>query len=235
LNELKNTIRIILLFTALIQLFHVEAQSDSLMSLSNKPEQCNDRIYRRFKIKRVIKVRIIELGRDSIKYMNCKDSPGTKKAIAKRAVKKVIFPIAEIPQNSLNDKNALFIAVAMTGIVNLTYERHLCAIGKKKRWNLYGRAFYGSAGAIGNDYIQASLLPNLISGRGKNHFEFGLGPVYLFDWDEGRSIFTRPRHFVNIFIQLNMGYRYQSPYKRFIFRTGAGYPEYVYFGMGWSF
>lgn len=216
-------------------MFSLEAQRDSSTNIGNNREACKDCIYRRFKIKRVMKVHIVEVGPDSIKYQNCKDSSGKTKAIAKRMVKKVMFPIVEKPQNKLNDKNSLFIAVAITGVVNLNYERHLCAIGSKQRWNLYGRVIYGSAGSIGNDYIQAALLPNLISGRGKNHFEFSLGPTYLFDWDEGRSILTRPSHFVNIFIQLNMGYRYQSPYKRFIFRTGTGYPELIYFGMGGTF
>ena len=216
-------------------MFSVEAQNDSLTNFGNNREECNDRIYRRFKIKRVMKVHIIVVGHDSIKYINCKDSSVRTYAIAKRMVKKVIFPISEKPQNRLNVTNSLFLAVAVTGVVNLTYERHLCALGSKKRWNLYGRALYGSAGEIGNDYIQAALLPNLISGRGKNHFEFSLGPTYLFDWHDGRSILTRPRQFVNVFIQVNMGYRYQSPYKRFIFRAGAGYPELVYFGMGGRF
>lgn len=182
-----------------------------------------------------MKVNIIEVGPDSIKYLICNDTSGRTKTIAKTMVKKVMFPITGTAQNSRNDKNSLSLAVAITGVVNLNYERYLWSFGSKKRWKLFGRAFYGSAGAIGNDYIQAALLPNIVSGRGKNHFETSLGPVFLFDWDDGRSVLTRPTNFVHLFVHANMGYRFQSPYKRFIFRTGIGYPEVIYIGMGWSF
>lgn len=64
------------------------------------------------------------------------------------------------------------------------------------------------------------------TGDKNNHFELGLGVAYL--------------HFLSRSIKYVVpapciGYRYQKPDGKFIFRTGIGFPELAYLGIGYAF
>jgi hypothetical protein len=63
-----------------------------------------------------------------------------------------------------------------------------------------------------------------LTGKGSNHLEVGLGAVYT---DEEAESFFLPA--------ANVGYRYQKPKGRLIFRTGLGVPEAIYVSLGFSF
>lgn len=69
-----------------------------------------------------------------------------------------------------------------------------------------------------------------LTGKGKNHLEFGFGvargqfaeKIYCClngDWD----------------IYPNLGYRFQKPGGRFVFRVGASHPRYTYISAGYAF
>lgn len=66
-----------------------------------------------------------------------------------------------------------------------------------------------------------------LTGKGNNHLEVGLGAMYAEYTDEEAESFVLPAG--------NVGYRFQKPRGRFIFRTGVGFPEAIYISLGFSF
>lgn len=81
-------------------------------------------------------------------------------------------------------------------------------------------AFFGSYGNF-------MLLEGGIITHAKNthHFEAALGPNYFFDKDFQGIVMP----------SLSAGYRLQKPDGHFIFRTGIGYFQGLYVGVGYSF
>ena len=75
-----------------------------------------------------------------------------------------------------------------------------------------------------SDEIGFLFNPNFVflTGRNKNHFEARLGLTFL-DLDN----LIRPSYLA--------GYRFQKPEGGWSFRTGMGFPETVYVGVGYSF
>ena len=86
-----------------------------------------------------------------------------------------------------------------------------------------------------------SINNGLITGLDKrNHFEASIG----LGWDNvnkeassgiygsGGSAASQYSQFIPV---ANMGYRFQAPNKDFVFRTGIGFPELVYVGLGVAF
>ncbi|MBO3697882.1 hypothetical protein [Roseivirga sp. E12] len=70
-----------------------------------------------------------------------------------------------------------------------------------------------------------------LTGKGKNHLEFGFGVV-------------RTEGIENIYCCLgdyswdiypNLGYRFQKPDGKFVFRVGASHPRYTYVSVGYAF
>jgi hypothetical protein len=65
-----------------------------------------------------------------------------------------------------------------------------------------------------------------LTGAENNHFELGLGVAYMhFLTTSGRYVAPAP----------NIGYRFQKPDGKFIFRTGVGFPELLYLSFGYAF
>jgi len=73
-----------------------------------------------------------------------------------------------------------------------------------------------------SSYIMAQF--GLLTGAKKHHLEASAGLVKSFDKDY--DIFP---------LSATIGYRIQKPQGHFIFRTGVGWPETLYFGLGLSF
>lgn len=68
-----------------------------------------------------------------------------------------------------------------------------------------------------------TLEGGMLTGRNFGHFEAALGISYL----QNGVDFFRPA--------FSVGYRGQQPNGNFMFRTGLGFPELAYFGIGLAF
>lgn len=79
----------------------------------------------------------------------------------------------------------------------------------------------------------------LITGLDKrNHFEasIGLGWHYVNREASSGTYFSNSAYQYSQFIPVaNIGYRFQAPNKDFVFRTGVGFPELIYVGLGVAF
>jgi hypothetical protein len=83
-----------------------------------------------------------------------------------------------------------------------------------------GIGAYLSWGGDGQ-YIFAQY--GFMTGKKANHFEASAGPNFILGDDDLLPV------------AFNFGYRHQKPGKSFMYRTGIGFPEIIYFGMGLSF
>lgn len=135
------------------------------------------------------------------------------------------------------------------GTFNLNYERQLY-VNKTKLFKSVGiRAgggYWSTWGSTGPHFI---LTPTFLSGTGKHHFESSIGVTALYDklsYDISVSNYNYvvgtgnldnevpPSIFdyIGIYPAGTLGYRFQKPEGRFIFRTGAGFPDVVYVSFG---
>lgn len=115
------------------------------------------------------------------------------------------------------------------GTININYERVL----KQYLWDKnissfakIGIGFFGNFGGTGG-YTSAQL--GILTGENKHHLEISGGVclnVPKFGWGDDPIGFP---------IAANVGWRIQKPGNHFIFRLGAGLPESIYFGLGFSF
>ncbi len=65
-----------------------------------------------------------------------------------------------------------------------------------------------------------------LTGTKNNHFELGLGAAYLHFLTSTNKYFSPA---------VNIGYRFKKTERKFIFRTGIGFPELLYIGFGYAF
>ena len=79
-----------------------------------------------------------------------------------------------------------------------------------------------SWGDEGNNF---TLGASMLSGKRKNHLEAGIGGTLYTEFNSDQKLLPA----------LNIGYRFQKPMGGFVFRTGMGIPESIYFGLGYSF
>lgn len=101
--------------------------------------------------------------------------------------------------------------------MNLNYER-------------FGSVHTDLIGGHGHSFtIGASAL----SGHGSGHLELGTGLRLVDLVNKGNYI---NEHILFITPVINIGYRWQSLVKSsFVFRTGIGYPDLLYFSIGYAF
>jgi hypothetical protein len=82
----------------------------------------------------------------------------------------------------------------------------------------------------GNGMNYVSVI-SLMTGRKKVHAEIGAGLVFSYDSDQDRfHPLIRDRYAAG-----NLGFRYQKPGGSFVFRTGIGWPEFLYLSLGFCF
>ncbi len=89
-----------------------------------------------------------------------------------------------------------------------------------------------SGSRSGSGYL-SSLGVTALTGKGKNHFEVGLGLGYFSESNDS----SIDEDFVDdsqFYPQISIGYRKQSS-NGFMFRTGVGVAEWAYVGFGYSF
>lgn len=114
------------------------------------------------------------------------------------------------------------------GTIIGNYERRIFMSPKPKGSSLWLRAGAGPFGTWGNEGWNYVSTISLLTGKKNNHVELGLGA--LLSWD------SSAKHFApildNNYMAANLGYRYQKPGGYFIFRTGMGWPEFMYVSLG---
>ncbi len=84
-----------------------------------------------------------------------------------------------------------------------------------------------------------------LTGSRASHFESHLGLTVLYfisdyelelDWKEYiNEPHPSKSDFIKYYPSFALGYRYQKPGGYFVFRTGSGFPEYLYVSLGISF
>jgi hypothetical protein len=119
----------------------------------------------------------------------------------------------------------------LIGGSNIFYDRFLGDNTKHKNLATFVRIGYQRSsvstdfsGGIskGNGLI---LEAGMLTGRNFSHFEAALGATYL-------DNFNNKKYFLPAF---SLAYRGQKPGNSFMFRTGVGFPEYIFIGLGFSF
>jgi hypothetical protein len=128
----------------------------------------------------------------------------------------------------------------MWGSLTINYERKLFNLDESQQASAYLRAAYGNWGVWGASGNGLLLSLNCIPSKKPSHVELGLGAAMLIVKDldncaqppEERMDDKNLTWFKPVF---NLGYRYQHPYKNFLFRIGASFPEGAYMGLGVHF
>lgn len=139
-------------------------------------------------------------------------------------------------------KNTIHAGVGSVGLIagyNVNYERLIVPIKMGQLWaraTAGGWAIWTSSGP----YQATSLV--LLTGLRSNHFELHAGMSRMLDRQSYEDAQDMSRHFSEPLPSKSsytyfravggIGYRYQKPSGRFIFRTGVAYPETVYLGLG---
>jgi hypothetical protein len=125
-------------------------------------------------------------------------------------------------------KNVLHGSFGTLGIgysASIFYDRILYESQNESKFTTFLRVGYQGNIFIlsngGNAYI---LEGGMLTGKNSSHFEGALGVTYFtLDFD------------YRVLPAFSIGYRRQKPNGSFMFRTGIGNPEWVYFGLGFAF
>lgn len=149
--------------------------------------------------------------------------------------KTIIDPVKNVIHGSVGTIFAAFSA-------QLTYDRLLKQSDNRFFTSYYatikgGRHvaidFSGSDSGTGNF---TSLSVTALTGKGKNHFEVGLGLGYFFDTENLIDEFDPDADLDDsgFYPNITLGYRMQTT-NGIVFRTGFGIAEWAYVGIGFSF
>lgn len=145
----------------------------------------------------------------------------------------------ESPKNLIHGSFGTFL---MVNSAQLTYDRLL-----KQSDNGFFKSYYLTLKAGGHVTIDfsgsesgtglvTSIGATALTGKGKNHFEVGLGLGYFIDTE---NIISSSNPFGSsdestFYPNISFGYRKQTT-KGLMFRTGLGMVEWAYVGFGFSF
>ena len=128
----------------------------------------------------------------------------------------------------------------------LEYERTLFS-GRQRLLSLSAGFSLGYLMLASSSGPQAGLKGILLIGREKHHLELTAGAMWFFDWDGFEyEISTRQgagdpekvywTDYLGLWPVFTLGYRYQKPGGRWMFRAGTGFPvTYAYVGCGIAF
>lgn len=122
-----------------------------------------------------------------------------------------------------NPKNVIYLELGGNSILyGINYERSPLRIGKQTFATSFGYGFSSSELGVFNEVV-IPIEVKLINAFGKkNHFEYGLGATYYYDYDRQDNIVNgvavpQSKHRMVNFVRL--GYRYTS-FRGFLFRIG---------------
>ena len=116
----------------------------------------------------------------------------------------------------------------------MNYEKLLL---KQSHYYIYGKIGVGYGAIGGNDIsitgMQLPISLNILNGASNNHFEVNLGARTFFDipFDKVNS---NVDHGFFIYPIVNLGYRYQQPNGKFLFKVLGG-TDGISVGIGMTF
>lgn len=125
-------------------------------------------------------------------------------------------------------KHSIQGSVGTLGIIFSAIGSYEFIFWQHKRTHLatFARAGYGGyAILLGSTGSLVLAEGGILTGVNKSHFEAAIGMSYFMEKEDNRYLTPA----------VSFGYRLQKPGGRFIFRTGLGYPEALYVGLGVSF
>lgn len=147
---------------------------------------------------------------------------------------------SDLSKNDIKYKNSIQASAGMIpfwGAAQVSYERILVNYNSKIIYAFGLGATYGTwfEWTGGGPYVAISAKTLLF--RGNHHFEATIGQSALIetkheDEDENNK---NPWEAPYFRATISGGYRYQKPDGRLIIRTGIGYPEAIYLGVGLAF
>ena len=109
---------------------------------------------------------------------------------------------------------------------DINYERLIGETNNEFIHSIWVRLGGGGWIIYGDEGKHFLAAVTILSGSNNNHFELSLGMAYMYSdrkYDQG-------------YIPAGaIGYRYQKPGSRFVFRTGFGVPETAYISLGLCF
>lgn len=160
----------------------------------------------------------------------------------------MVFSQKNTNQSVFENQNSIYGTVALGGLwgtLNINYERQITTTNNRifKTFGIrFGGGYWSTWGSTGSHYI---ITPTFLSGTGNNHFESAIGATLLYDKDSYDIGVSNANHggypipsraeYMDIYPAGTLGYRYQKPNGKFIFRAGAGFPDVVYISFGAAF
>lgn len=149
---------------------------------------------------------------------------------------------AEIKKNSIH---AIVGFAGVAGSCSINYERMLVAFEKGTLVGLWSKVGVGVAGVWSSGGPYQSVTLGVLTGAKNNHFELNIGGARMVnnigyeDAQRMSAYFAEPppskSDFVDFKVAGTVGYRYQKPQGKLLFRCGIGFPETIFVGLGVAF
>jgi hypothetical protein len=209
---------------------------------------------------KLIKVKIINSTQNLVNYTKCDDSDTTQYTLIKDEIKAIQYAngkfefvkhksaaetfreeqvvIKEEKETAKRTEkifnNAIYGSLGyalIAGSGTIYYERMLKQNRLENNISFFTKIGIGQAVFWDADgkYILGQL--GVLTGNKNSHFETSLGMVYFYGGSEKNWHQNNPL----TLLSGSVGYRYQKPSSRFIFRAGAAWPEMVYLSIGVRF
>ncbi len=143
------------------------------------------------------------------------------------------------PADTHLKKNSVFGNVGLglpwiSGSASITYDRSIFIT--QDDMDIRGKLSIGYLGVFGGSFNYQSVTIGLLTGKHKNHFELFAGAALnQYNTSSSPGDTFQEESSIGIFPAGNIGYRYQKPGGWFIFRTGIGFPDLGYLGVGVAF
>lgn len=151
-----------------------------------------------------------------------------------------ISRVRKVPfdENTLK-KNALYLSLG-GGAQSLIYEVNF-ANAPRSAWHFKTGIGFNQDIFAGNNVHFLAGITYLTGRKRKSHLELNGGAALMFDYDNYRYNQSinysgmSANDFLSVHVIPYIGYRYQKPGGRFIFRYGVGYPEIAAISFGYAF
>ncbi len=145
-------------------------------------------------------------------------------------------------------KNSIQATAGAVGLIagySLSYERWLLTSKQSALVGLWTKIGAGGWVSWTSGGPHQSLMLGTMTGKRNSHLELNMGLARMFDrnsYNAAKDVsdyYADPppakSNYVAIRAAGSLGYRYQKPTGRFIFRVGGGFPETLYLGIGGAF
>ena len=135
-------------------------------------------------------------------------------------------------------------ALVVVGAYGINYERLIVQFEDNSLVGLWGKAGVGEWAMYGdNGGGYQRLMVGLLTGKSKGHLELNFGGARMYNKRgfENYWMYNDPQvaPIKSNYLEWNpvgsLGYRFQKPNGGFLFRTGLGYPEGIFIGLGAAF